>query len=118
MRRPPQRSTPAPPPGARGGDTPPKGRALAALPTRTFGAPPGPPPGIGRPAPHVGGMRGMSEPPDVRRRNGAVRAAPGAADVANGIRLALGKAQEKLLGSQRKLRASVVALRAALASRR
>jgi hypothetical protein len=64
-------------------------------------------------------MRGVSEPPEMRRRvPGAVRAAPGATDAADLIRLALRKAQGKLLDSQRNLQSSVAALRAKLASRR
>ena len=61
----------------------------------------------------------MAVPPEIRRRapNGA-RAAPGAHDAEERIRLALGKAQRKLLDSQQKLRSSVAALREQLASPR
>jgi hypothetical protein len=63
-------------------------------------------------------MRGVAEPPEIRRRNpGAVRSAPGAADVEDRIRRTLGEAQRKLLASKRKLEASVAALRIKLATR-
>lgn len=66
----------------------------------------------------MGGLRGLSVPPVLRRRmTGATRAAPGAADAAERMRLALRTAQEKLVVSQQKLQSSVAALRARLGSR-
>ena len=91
---------------------------MPSLPTTTLGAPPRRPPGAIRPAPRNGGIQGMGVPPDLRRRAGAVRAAPGAAAVVDGIRAALGKAQGKLLESQQKLQLSAVVLRAKLAARK
>ena len=52
-----------------------------------------PPPGVTRPPPRTGGIRGVGAPPELRRRLGAVRAAPGAPDVAERIRDALRIAQ-------------------------
>lgn len=57
----------------------------------------------------------MAEPPEIRRNQGTVRAAPGAADVEDRIRRAIGEAQRKLLASRQKLESSVAALRIKLA---
>jgi hypothetical protein len=91
---------------------------LPALPTCVVGAPPPRPPGVGRPAPRLGGIRGLAVPPELRRRiPGAVRAAQGAADVAARERITLRSAQLKLLDSRDKLNATAAALRSQLASR-
>jgi hypothetical protein len=62
-----------------------------------------PPPGVLRPPPRPGGIRGLGAPPELRRRLGAVRAAPGAPDVAESIRAALRVAQKKLLDGKEKV---------------
>ena len=118
-RRPIPRAAPLPPPGA-GSALPDEstGGRGPALPVGRFGGSPGLPPGATRPAPRLGGIRGLAVPPEIRRRvPGAARAAPGAAIAAARIRLAIRKAQRKLLQSQRKLQSSVDAVRAQLASR-
>jgi hypothetical protein len=81
------------------------------------GAPSRPPPGVGRPAPRLGGFRGLAVPPELRRRiQGAVRTAAGAGDLAERERIVLRTAQRKLLDSRQKLRTIVAALRAQLTS--
>ena len=89
---------------------------LPSLPACTVGAPPGRPPGVTRPAPQLGGIRGVGIPPEMRRRiPGASRAAAGAADVSKQVHLALRKAQEKLLNGQEKLQTTTRTLRGKLA---
>lgn len=90
---------------------------LPPLPTGTFGTPPGPPPGATRPPPRIGGLGGISEPPEIRRREGRVRVTPEAAVATEKIRAALRKAQRKLIASKQKLQSSVDDLRAKLAAR-
>lgn len=113
-RHPPQRFEPSPPPGARGradkarepGNAPP-------LPSATIGAPPGAHPGVARPAPRLGGIRGVGAPPELRRRvPGAIRAAPGAPEIADRIRSVLRGAQLKLLAAHLKLQFGSAARRA------
>ena len=124
-RRPPQRFAPAPTPGrvarSAGGQSPlvrlAEGLGLPALPTCVVGAPMPRAPGVGRPAPRQGGIRGLAVPPELRRRAGAVKAAQGAADIADSERLALRTAQVKLLGARQKLETVVAALRTQLESR-
>jgi hypothetical protein len=112
-----QRFITSPPPGA-GASAPSTGHAAPPLPVCNVGAPPGAPPSLTRPAPRVGGFRGQAIPPELRRRiPGGVRSAPGAANVVRNIRLALGKAQRKLLESQLKLASSAALLRTKLTSR-
>lgn len=121
-RRPPQRFVPAPAPGVSAGpptvgpghrDAASDHRHLPPLPISVPGAPPGRPPGTTRPTPPRGGASGMPLPPELRRRlPRAGQAAPGAADAAALIRLALRTALRKLLASRRKLHASVAARRA------
>jgi hypothetical protein len=92
-------------------------RSFPDLPKCTVGVPPGRPPGATRPPPRLGGVRGMSVPPEIRRRTpGAVRAAPGADVVTERMRLALCKAQRKLLNAHAKLQSSATLLRAKLIS--
>ena len=81
-------------------------------------APLGRPPSAARRPPGFGGVRGFAVPPEIRRRTcDAQRTAPGAAAVANGIRLALGTAQRKLLLSRGKLLSNAGVLRGQLTAR-
>src|SRR5690242_19375068 len=92
---------------------------LPPLPACTVGAPPGRPPGATRPAPQMGGIRGVGAPPEIRRRTpGASRAASGSREVARQIRATLRKAQEKLLTGQRNLHFTTGMLRSKLATDR
>ncbi len=125
-RRPLRPFVPSRPPGASAGGAGrgPAARAhageasLPALPRCTVGAPPGAAPAAGRPAPRFGGVRDVGAPPVIRRTiPGAVRMAPGAANVLEHIRSALRKAQRKILHSRWKLEASIAEVRAELASR-
>jgi hypothetical protein len=103
-RRPPMRFVPAPPPSARRIDGAQVREHVPALPSTRIGAPTGPHPGIARPAPRLGGIRGVGAPPELRRRvPGARRVALGASDVTEHIRSALRKAQLKLLAAKQKL---------------
>ena len=95
-----------------------EGATLPALPMCVVGAPPRSPPGVGRPAPRVGGIRGLAVPPELRRRMpGASRATPEAAGMAQRERVALLTAQRKLLDAKQKLLATAEALRTELAAR-
>jgi hypothetical protein len=117
-RPPPRRYLASPVPGARSIDPNESRREqrLTALPTCTVGAPPGRPPGATRPAPQVGGIRGVGVPPEIRRRvPGAARAASGAADLAEQERLVLREAQGKLLNARQMLESTVALLREQLA---
>ena len=99
-------------------DAPSPVRQPPPLPDARLGAPPGGrPPAASRPAPGRGGIKGVGVPPELRRRNGEVRSAPGAAAVADRIRLSLRKAQQKLLDSQRELESSANELRSVLSRR-
>ena len=120
-----QRITPSPPPSARSGRLlagsikPNESTRTPALPTCKVGAPPGLPPGATRPAPQLGGIRGVGVPPELRRRiPGASRAAAGAAEVAEHERVALQGAQQKLFDARRKLLSSVTALRSLMGAAR
>lgn len=94
-------------------------RSLPPLPVRNVGAPPGRPPGVSRPAPRMGGLGGLAVPPEIRRRvAGAKRAAPGAAQAAERLRLALRKPQRKLLDARQQLRWNLAAVRAQLVARK
>ena len=120
-RRPPRRFAPAPTPGRGGAQGAlvrlAKDLGVPALPTCVLGAPMARPPGLARPAPRQGGIRGLSVPPELRRRAGMVQAAQGATDIAERERLALRAAQIKLLDARQKLEIVAATLRSQLSLR-